>query len=377
VLSRRPFMPTRTLLAALGVTFLAGFTAACYLRGRGAPPAEPAPAVAELRLEPDEKRQVEVFRDVHRAVVNISNIARVRTLGLYHRDERDVPQGSGSGFVWDKKGHIVTNFHVVADATRLNVTLHDQSVYPVTEVIGVYQDKDIAILKIDAPAEKLHPIRPGSSGELLVGMKALAIGNPFGLDHTLTIGTVSALGREMTAPNGRRISDVIQTDAEINRGNSGGPLLNSRGELIGITTAIITPSGVSAGIAFAVPVDAVRPVVEDFIEHGRYRRPGLGITLWQDSVTQRWWDKDGVWVRAVARDSAAAKSGLRGTVLHQSGEVEPGDLITGVGGKPVRSSHDLLDHLERLSVGDEVSVEYLRDGKTSTVTVRLQEVDIE
>ena len=282
--------------------------------------------------------------------------------------------------VWDKKGHIVTNYHVIASANTLTVTLADQSVYRVDRegVVGLYPDKDIAVLRIDAPPEKLHPIPLGRSDNLLEGMDTLAIGNPFGLDQTLSTGVVSALGREMRAPSGRRISDVIQTDAAINRGNSGGPLLNGRGELIGINTAILSPGrdGANAGIAFAVPIDAIRPVVNDYIEFGKVRRPGLGVELFRDATVRRL-GIEGVLIKRVAPDSAAERAGLLGTKISDDDEVVLGDVIVGLNDERVRGLGNLLDALGALEIGETVNVEYVRNGRKNTTKVTLQRIDME
>ena len=201
-------------------------------------------------------------------------------------DVTEIPQGTGSGFVWDQDGHIVTNFHVVQEGDRANVTLNDGSTYPAT-IVGTTPDKDIAVLKIDAPPQKLLPLPIGQSSNLKVGQKVLAIGNPFGLDQTLTTGVISGLGREIKSVSGRPIHDVIQTDASINPGNSGGPLLDSSGRLIGINTAIYSPSGANAGIGFAVPVDTVNQIVPQLMKFGKITRPGLGISILADQIAQQ------------------------------------------------------------------------------------------
>jgi S1-C subfamily serine protease len=344
---------------------------ACFLRER--PSGAGGAAVAAPKLQPDEARLVDVFRDAAAAVVNISNNAVRR--GFLSLDVEEVPRGSGSGVVWDKKGHIVTNFHVVAGASSITVTLADGTVWRVKEIAGVYPDMDVAVIRIDAPAEKLHPIRTGRSSELLVGMQAIAIGNPFGFDQTMTTGIVSALGREMRSLTGRRIVDVIQTDAAVNTGNSGGPLLNSAGEMIGITTAIYSPSGTNSGVAFAVPIDGIRRVVEDLITRGKVLRPGMGVELFSDRIA-RHLQLTGIPIKSVAPGSAAARSGLRGTKIYTNGEYELGDVITAIDGKPLRELNDLLDTLDRHQVGDEVEVTFQRGGKTQKATVKLQQIEI-
>ena len=227
-------------------------------------------------LTQEERSTIDVFRSVSPSVCYITTVERRTT--IFSMNPRYYPQGTGSGFVFDKAGHIVTNYHVVADADLRLVTLADQSQYR-AKVVGWEPDKDIAVLKIDVEPEKLTPIPIGMSGDLQVGQKVLAIGNPYGLDHTLTTGVVSALGREIESVTGRTIREVIQTDAAINPGNSGGPLLDSSGRLIGVNTQIASPSGANAGIGFAVPVDVVNSIVPEIIRFGRVRKPMLGIRL--------------------------------------------------------------------------------------------------
>jgi len=240
------------------------------------PGARPRVVTARGNLAADEENTIELFRTASPSVVYITSIAVRRN--LFSLNEYEIPQGTGSGFIWDKKGRIVTNYHVISDANRIEVTLFDHSTWKGV-LVGVAPDQDIAVLQIAAPAGKLRPILIGESANLQVGQKVFAIGNPFGLDQTLTTGIVSALGREIGTANGRIIHNVIQTDAAINPGNSGGPLLDSAGRLIGVNTAIYSPSGGSAGIGFAVPVSEVNRVVPQIISKGRVIRPGLGISL--------------------------------------------------------------------------------------------------
>ncbi|MDZ7360667.1 MAG: trypsin-like peptidase domain-containing protein [candidate division KSB1 bacterium] len=341
--------------------------------GKEAPVRRLAPtnAVAEdTALLPDERNTISVFQEVAPSVVFITS--KVIRQGFFFTDTYEVPAGSGSGFVWDNQGHIVTNYHVVEAANTLTVTLSDHSSYE-AEKIGEEPSKDIAVLRIKAPGSKLKPVRIGSSTSLQVGQKVVAIGNPFGLDQTLTTGVVSALGREIKASNGRTIQDVIQTDAAINPGNSGGPLLDSRGQLIGINTAIISPSGSSAGIGFAVPVNTVNRIVPELIKYGRISRPGLGIQVVSDAIARRA-GITGVIIGEVQRGSAAAKAGLRGLQRNRFGEAYVGDVIIGINDKPVRNFGELGDALEQYKVGDVVTVKILRDGEQRSVRVQLQEI---
>lgn len=284
-----------------------------------------------------------------------------------------MPQGSGSGFVWDTKGHIVTNFHVVQNARSLSVTLYDNTTYD-AELVGAEPSKDVAIVRIEAPRSKLHPVIVGSSENLRVGQKVIAIGNPFGLDQTLTTGVVSALGREIKSVSNRTIQGVIQTDAAINPGNSGGPLLNSRGELIGVNTAIYSTSGASAGIGFAVPVNIVRRVVPQLIEYGKVIRPGLGVEIVQDYIAQRW-GVEGAVIARVQRGSAAFRAGLKGLSENVWGEYRLGDIIIAINGASVQNFDDLGNELEKYQVGDMVNVKVRRDKAETTVRVTLQEVE--
>jgi len=328
-------------------------------------------AVADRgELTADETTNIDIFRRVSPSVVFVqsSDIARdFFTLNIFER-----PAGSGTGFVYDRSGHIVTNLHVVAIGTRHTVTLADRSEWK-AEIVGVAPDKDIAMLKIGAPPSKLFPIAIGTSSDLVVGQKVLAIGNPFGFDLTLTVGVVSALGREIPSlAEGRRILDVIQTDAAINPGNSGGPLLDSSGRLIGVNTQIASPSGASAGIGFAIPVDIVNRVVPQIIKYGRVIQPGLGTVEWPDYVAKRL-GIDGVLLRKVFKGGAADRAGLRGTILTRAGRVrQVGDIILSVDGKPTRTKNELLDVLTSYQVGDVVTVRYQREDDVHEVQVKLQ-----
>jgi S1-C subfamily serine protease len=242
-----------------------------------------SPGLADLSLE--EQATISVFEKATRSVVFIANTAMQRDPWSFNVLE--VPQGSGTGFVWDKLGHIVTNFHVVYQADAITVTLSDRNEYK-ANVIGADPDHDLAVLRIQASESALEPVTLGTSQSLRVGQKVLAIGNPFGLDHTLTTGVVSALGRTIRSMSNRTIEGVIQTDAAINPGNSGGPLLDGKGRLIGINTQIVSPSGAFAGIGFAVPVDTVSRIVPELIKHGKLIRPGLGVSLVPDAMARRW-----------------------------------------------------------------------------------------
>jgi S1-C subfamily serine protease len=328
---------------------------------------EPA-AVGEL--EPEERHTIALFKQSSPSVAYITT--QVEQVDFWTRSVSEIPAGTGSGFVWDEQGHVVTNFHVVQDADSAKVTL-GQNEYP-ARVVGFARDQDLAVLKINAPREKLVPIRVGTSARLQVGQKVFAIGNPFGLDYSLTSGIVSALGRTIQSVSNATIFDVIQTDAAINPGNSGGPLLDSGGRLIGVNTAIYSPSGASAGIGFAVPVDTVSRIVPELITHGRVVRPILGVSLVDDyannSITQRL-GVDGVLIREVSRGTGAAQAGLQGIASDRSGRVVVGDVVQEIDGKPVKSVADLLGRLGSFKPGETVTLTVWREGRSRKVQVRL------
>lgn len=333
---------------------------------RPRPVAPPPP-----ELGADERATMAVFDKVSRSVVFISNTAIQRD--FWSLDTMEVPQGSGSGFVWNKQGHIVTNFHVIYGANSIKVTLGDRVEYKAA-VIGADPDHDLAVLQIQAPDDVLSPVTVGTSQDLRVGQKVLAIGNPFGLDHTLTTGVVSALGRTIKSLSNRTIEGVIQTDAAINPGNSGGPLIDGSGRVVGVNTQIVSPSGAFAGIGFAVPMDTVNRIVPELIKHGKLIRPGLGVSLVPDVMVRRWGIK-GLVIGKVWRAGAADKAGLKGARETVNGRVELGDVIVAVGGKPVATVDDLLDVMEAHRVGDQVTVEILRGNRREKVAVTLQAVN--
>ncbi|GJW31000.1 protease Do-like protein 1, chloroplastic [Tanacetum coccineum] len=318
------------------------------------------------QLQNDELATVRLFQDNTPSVVYITNLASRQD--VFTLDVLEVPQGSGSGFVWDKNGHIVTNYHVIRGASDLRVTLADQTTYD-AKVIGFDQDKDVAVLQIDAPKDKLRPIPVGVSADLLVGQKVFAIGNPFGLDHTLTTGVISGLRREISsAATGRPIQDVIQTDAAINPGNSGGPLLDSSGSLIGINTAIYSTSGASSGVGFSIPVDTVGGIVDQLVQFGKVTRPILGIKFAPDQSTEQL-GVSGVLVLDAPPNGPAGKAGMLATKRDNFGRLILGDIITSVNGKKVVNGSDLYRILDQCKVGEKVIVEVLRGDHIEKIPV--------
>ena len=322
-------------------------------------------------LSADERATITVFERATKSVVFIANTAIQQD--IWSLDVMEVPQGSGSGFIWSKQGHIVTNFHVIYGASSIKVTLGDRSEYE-ARLVGADPDHDLAVLQIQVPDGHAEPLAIGSSHDLRVGQKVLAIGNPFGLDHTLTTGVVSALGRTIKSMSNRTIEGVIQTDAAINPGNSGGPLLDGAGRLIGVNTQIVSPSGAYAGIGFAVPVDTVNRIVPELIKHGKLIRPGMGVSLVPDAMAKRWGIK-GVVIGKVTRGGAADRAGLNGARETMMGQVQLGDIIVSAAGKPVATIDDLMDVLEAHKVGEQVSVEILRGNRREKVSVVLQAVN--
>lgn len=355
------------------LTWIIGFALLLFVwrEFQSVPPAVPrtiTPAIGDLGSV--ELNSIEIFKERSPSVVYIKNASIRRdffSLNVY-----EIPGGAGSGFIWDNQGHIVTNFHVIYEADKIDIMISDDS-YP-AQVIGTAPDYDLAVLKIKITPEKLRPIPIGSSHDLQVGQNVLAIGNPFGLDQSLSKGVISALGRSIRSLTGHSISGVIQTDTAINPGNSGGPLLDSYGRLIGVTTAMYSPSGANAGIGFAIPVDTVNRIVPQLISQGRIPRAGIGIALVPDNIRERF-DLDGVLIMQVLKNSPAEQSGLQGTYHDTHGELVLGDLITAVDGHPVKSNDDLIAYIEKNKVvGNTISIEYIRNDKKEVTSATLQEL---
>ncbi len=378
---RRLHLATRSLAAtALLAAAAGGCTFELVPANAATEPGEARPVLVAQRgpapepytdLRPDERAIVDLFENTSPSVVYITAITRRQD---FFGRVAEMPLGTGTGFVWDRDGHIVTNFHVVQDRRQgrpsvIRVVMHDQTSY-VAQVVGGSARHDLAVLRIDAPADALRPVQPGDSDRVRVGQSAYAIGNPFGYSATLTTGIISALSRQIEGLTGDIIENVIQVDAAINRGNSGGPLLDSRGRVIGINSQIASPSGTSAGIGFAIPVNTVMRVVPQLIARGEYTPARLGIS-WDPQlnrfVTARL-GVNGIVVAEVNPGSGAARAGLRGTEPNAN---QLGDIIVRIDGEPVPSARELRLVLDRYRPGDEVVVTVSRDGEMLDVVVPL------
>lgn len=328
-------------------------------------------------LLPYERNTIEVFQKSSPKVVYVHRMTAIGRRHTYEPTMQVVPTGTGSGILWDAHGHVVTNFHVVVGADSLAVTIGHMTV-PV-RVVGVEPRKDIAVLKFDSPKalERLKDMQPfivAQSEELLVGQKAIAIGNPFGFDHSLTVGVISALGRQVPGVGGVAIHNMIQTDASVNPGNSGGPLLDSRGHLIGLNTVIFSQSGSSSGVGFAVPADEMERVVKQIIQHGRVRLAGIGIQRVDPSIARRLGVHEGILIEEVLPGTPAAKAGLRETHRNAWGHIVLGDIIIALNGHPTKNYDALYNVLNHVKVGENVTLTLLRAGVK--VRVKMKTIDI-
>jgi S1-C subfamily serine protease len=348
------------LLPGAVLASLFGWGVACSQRLE----AQPRPITPRGDLTTEEHSNIDVFETWKGSVVYISTSERV--MDFWTRDVMSVPRGTGSGFVWDEHGHIVTNVHVIAGAAEATVKLADGRDYPAT-LVGASPAHDIAVLRIVPTGKAVVPVAIGTSDDLRVGQKVFAIGNPFGLDWTLTTGIVSALDRSLDSESGSVIRHLVQTDAAINPGNSGGPLLDSAGRLIGVNTAIYSPSGASAGVGFAVPVDTVNRVVPELIAHGRYSPPSLDVEA-DDMLSRAVARELGVQGVAVLRGAAP----FRGARMGARNLVVPGDVILSVEGKEVATAAQLAAILDDYKAGQEVRLEIWREGKRVQLTARLK-----
>jgi S1-C subfamily serine protease len=360
------WMVSLLLLAVAGIML----QNAGYLPGFGGRAArESRPITPRGDLSEDEKSTIQIFREASPSVVHITTLTHTRNQLNFKILE--IPEGTGTGFIYDDAGHVVTNFHVIRNAQAAKVMLADNSTWSAT-LVGFELDKDIAVLKINAPPGRLKKVAIGESAGLQVGQKVFAIGSPFGLDQTLTTGVISGLGREIKSMSGRPIEGVIQTDAAINPGNSGGPLLDSAGRVIGVNTMIVSDSGAFSGIGFAVPVDIVNQVVPDLIKSSRIERVVPGFKLFDDSITRRFGIKRGALVERVFENSDAAAAGMQGTFRDDNGTIYLGDIVVEIAGRPIRSENDLTKALAGKKPGEEVSIVAIRGNQTAKFNVRLQ-----
>jgi len=319
----------------------------------------------------DERATIDLFERSRNSVVFITTKQAV--VDFWSRNVMSVPRGTGSGFIWDDTGHIVTNFHVIQGASEASVKLVDGRSFRAS-LVGVSPEHDIAVLKIGVGFKDLRPIPVGTSGDLKVGQRVYAIGNPFGLDWTLTSGIVSALNRSLNEDDGSLLEHLIQTDAAINPGNSGGPLLDSAGRLVGMNTAIYSPSGAAAGIGFAVPVDTVNRVVPSLVRYGRYEQPSIGIRV-DERLNERLEEVTGIegaFVLRVEKGSSAEEAGLRAAKISREGEFFGGDIIVSLNGKQIESVSRLLATLDDYRIGNTVRLGVKRGKQLIEIPVRLQ-----
>jgi S1-C subfamily serine protease len=379
---RRVRLPARNLLIPIMRAVLRSLRpaliAGCAGLAATATPAQPSPAPApaspvERHFTPEERTNISVYEAVNRSVVNINTKATVAT-GLLLIEMPS--EGAGSGIVLDKQGHLLTNFHVVEGAKEIQVLLYDGSSHPAA-IVGFDPATDVAVIKVDAPADLLQPVSFGTSGDLRVGQRVFAIGNPFGLERTLTTGIISSLNRSLPTRTGRTIKSIIQTDAAINPGNSGGPLLDSNARLIGMNTAIASRTGQSAGVGFAIPVGTLARIVPQLIQRGRVIRPDAGITrVYQADA--------GLVVATLAEGGPAERAGLRGfKIVRERRRQGPfvmefervdrsgADLIVAVGGQAVRTADDFLSAVESKNPGEQVLITVQREGHRLDIPVVL------
>lgn len=333
----------------------------------------PAWAQQKMLLE-NEKNTISVFQNTADSVVNVSNM-RI-TKSFFDMDANEVQSGMGSGWVWDKNGYIVTNFHVVDGGDSFLVSFKDDKKQYRAKFIGADPKKDIAVLKLEEMPKDLRPISVGESKSLLVGQKTMAIGNPLGLDHTITSGIVSALDRKIPGYGGVSITGMIQTDASINPGNSGGALLDSQGKLIGMNTMIFNAGGSqsSAGLGFAIPVDTIKSVVPQIIKYGKVIRPGLGVAILESQFAYRYGINEGVMIKFVDPKGPAAKAGLRGITRDRRGQYYYGDIIVSINNTPIKTFDDLFNTIDNMKIGDKVKVKYLRENKEKTAELTLIQI---
>lgn len=325
------------------------------------------------QLLPNERNTIEIFQKVSPKVVYVDRLATIINRSTRH----SIPAGSGSGIIWDAQGHVVTNFHVIHGADHFEVTI-GHTKFP-AKVIGTEPRKDIAVLALTSPKalellKSFTPLEIAHTNELLVGQKAIAIGNPFGFDHSLTVGVISALGREVPGVAGIKIRDMIQTDASINPGNSGGPLLDSAGRLIGLNTVIYSQSGSSAGVGFAVPGEDIARIVQQIIKNGRVILAGIGIQRADARLAAQLGVIKGLLITKVLPNTPAAAAGLRGIRRDNSGRIILGDVIVSLNGHPIDNYGAMYNLLTEVKIGDKITLTVLREGKS--VNFSMKTIDI-
>lgn len=335
---------------------------------------QPAIKKETAMLIENEKNSISVFQNVADSIVNVSNLRKSK--GFFDMDAAEVQTGMGSGLVWDNAGHIVTNFHVVDGGDAFSISFREDSKQYRAKFIGGDPKNDLAVLKLEEIPKNLKSILRGDSKSLQVGQKALAIGNPLGLDHTLTTGSVSALNRKIKGYGGVSINGMIQTDASINPGNSGGALLDSQGRLIGINTMIFNAGGsqASAGLGFAIPVNIVKEVVPQLIQYGKVNRPGLGVAILEEEYAARFGLSEGVMIKFVDPNGPASKAGLQGITRDRRGQYYVGDIIIGINSDSIKSYDDLYSIINKYKIGDKVKVNIIRNGKKKTLDIILVQI---
>lgn len=374
-MSRRTLFPGPwTLLAFAVILILIAYQVFQWAQERvlevNNPDAQPRAVTPRGDLASDEKSTIEIYEQNRSAVVHITSLAAKRD--RFSLDIMKIPAGMGSGFIWEDSGYIVTNFHVIQGAAAAEVTLAGEKSGYNAQLVGAYPEMDLAVLKINTSGKKLRALPIGTSSELKVGQKVFAIGNPFGLDQSLTTGIISALDRNMAGDSGVELKNLIQTDAAINPGNSGGPLLDSAGRLIGVNTAILSPSGVSNGIGFAIPVDEVNRIVPQLIRNGKVTRPVMGITLASDQTAK---DNgiEGLLITAVSPKGPAAKAGIVGLRSSPGGRATVGDVLKECEGTSLKRVRDLHDILAKKTPGETIQIKVERDGEIREIKVILVE----
>lgn len=337
-------------------------------------------STSAFALLEDELNTISIFKENVKSVVHISTIGQVRRRGFFfdYAPSKEIIRGEGTGFVLDSDGHIITNYHVIQGGTKFDIKFHNSKKKYKAKLVGHERNKDIAILKLSTLPKDLRPVKLGNSSDISVGQKALAIGNPFGLDNTITQGIISAKGRSIKGIGGVEIFDMIQTDSSINPGNSGGPLFNSDGKVVGVNTLIFSNSGSSSGVGFAVPINVVKLIAPQIIKHGKIKRAGLGITPAERDMLAYYYDFDidkGLPIGNVAPNSPAAKAGLKGMTEDRRGRVYMGDVIIKIDDHEINSFSDIYNVLFEYKIDETINITYLRGKKKQKTKLKLMELN--